>query len=149
MEKDYNLAYKLQENALFWLKERPRLFEHQTQNPQDLISYLHGELDELIEALETPQNRQDILGEITDVANYVVQLIYVIQMLYGISDEEILGEAMFKYQFRNAYRYEKDLFQDGDPKEKRQLAQGLRVNREKHYGDELLGAMIENESGIY
>ena len=149
MEKEPNLFWQLQNNANFWLKERPTLFERQSKNPQDIIGYLHQELDELLEAIEAPLERKDVLSEITDVANYVAQLVYFIQVLYGLSDEEILGEALFKYQLRNSYRYPQELFQSGDAKQARQTAQGMKAYREKYFSDEMLGAMTDDESGVY
>ena len=147
MEKEPNLFWQLQNTSLFWLKERPALYEAQINNPLSLIGLLENELGELREVLKKDEN--GVLGEVADVANYTAQLIYVIQKMYGIKDEDILGESIYKYTIRNQARYPKDDYQVGDPHKTKQLHKALQANREKLYGDDLLGAMIEDESGIY
>lgn len=103
---------KLAVPATNWLELRPKLKEQQLESPVFALQRAKDEIDEtLVEVakvdtgISLEELRELILGEWTDVLNFIACVQYVFVQQFGFTEEEILARSHFTYQIRNHVKY--------------------------------------------
>ena len=91
---------QLQELSGQFLAERPTT-ESEQITPIAVAMLAWHEFDELAQELVDDYTREEVVSELTDVFNYLAQLMTVL----GISEDEIVKESTWKYKIRNHVKY--------------------------------------------
>lgn len=106
---------QLQELSSQFLAERPTIQASQL-TPIAVALLAWQEFDELHAELSNGADPKEVVSELTDVFNYLAQLMTVL----GVSEDEIVKESTYKYTRRNHVKYSPD--DDGVVSKQNQVA---------------------------
>jgi len=116
---------KLQQLSGEFLEARPTTASEQ-MTPIAVAMLAWHEFDELAQELVDDYTREEVVSELTDVFNYLAQLMTVL----GISEDEIVAESTWKYRIRNSVKYSQE--DDGIVSRQNQIAHW---EQNKKYGN--------------
>lgn len=100
-----------------WLEDRPSLAKQQLENPLFSLRRAQDEIAELVDALEQGLSRDEIMGELTDVFNFLATAEYILFKQFGFTEDELVDRSRTIYQVSHAIKYDPRDFQNGEPPE--------------------------------
>jgi len=113
---------RLVQPAKEWMQERPTIAHEQLEDPafslrraQDEITETLAEVAKVDTGISFEELRELILGEWTDVLNFIACVQFIFVQKYGFTEEEILARSQFTYGIRNHVKYPKENYQNGTP----------------------------------